>query len=193
MLFLHWVQGLSFNDYIFPWMQRIKDVSVAYDLALLGLACTKSLCVSVSLKSWHTQIIKNGKIWVLSHLRQYRKVDIRKMNGPSKGIKIDRNGFLWKSLNRYQISSKWLGWFFVVTRKIIMTCLLLFERPSYFCLLNFEQSELHGQNHPHFIDLNELHTPTKFHADRTSLGGPKKVKIISYFPHFEFMDFIENP
>ncbi len=61
-----------------------------------------------------------------------------------------------------------------------------------FCFIAFEQSELFGQNHPPYVDLNKLHMPTKFHDDRTSLRR-SEVKRIAIFRQFEFMNFTENP
>ncbi len=42
-----------------------------------------------------------------------------------------------------------------------------------------------------FVDLNEMHLLTKFHANQRSLGGLKVTKIF-LFCHFEFIDFGEK-
>ncbi len=57
-----------------------------------------------------------------------------------------------------------------------------------FWWITFKARELRRKNHPLFVDLNEMHQLTKFHADRRSLKGWK----INIFSHFEFINTSKN-
>ncbi len=51
----------------------------------------------------------------------------------------------------------------------------------YFLLITFEVRELQENSLPLFVELNEMHIPTKFHAERRLLRGSKVLKN-RYFP-----------
>ncbi len=60
-----------------------------------------------------------------------------------------------------------------------------------FWQITFEQSELKGKNPPPFVDLNEMHMPSKFHVN-TRLLRRSKGKKASIFDQFKFADFTKN-
>ncbi len=62
----------------------------------------------------------------------------------------------------------------------------MFEKVHFFAFFanNFEQRELHGKATHLFVDLNDVHLPSKFHVYSKGVERSKT----TIFRHFEFED-----